>query len=496
MFPDPFSVIEMKLSTLLAGVLCALLIQAGCTKPSGPQQSVASPKSSNPGESQAESPSQGEGGDPAKGSAEQETVQDEGLPVGEPTMTPEQQNEIATQVLQEINQEYDHAVEVLEAEIASLSDDAQKQQLFNEKNPEPVFTRKLLSLARKYPQTETAFSAVMSIVLERQTSQEFPQAMDFTLDHFGDRVQWHKIAEDYLELVPSQQIENWMRKMIATASDDETKVKMTYLLYRYFDQFPTFASTIEYNPELKKRFSDQQLEYISKRKEVIRPQLLKDLKVLKEKHPDIKAQNQKVVKDLIDGPIFELERLQVGSLAPDIEGEDFDGIKFNLSDYRGKVVMLDFWGQWCGPCRAMFPHQRQLIKQLVGKPFVLIGVNSDRRLETAVRTTNNENLVWRNFWCGPSGRMGPIAKKWNVSAWPTVYLIDAQGVIRYKEIFGPDIDQGIKRLLKEMGHEVSWSQRDAFGQGQPARLVLRQSKKLFNFRESVSPRNLDPVFPF
>ena len=92
--------------------------------------------------------------------------------------------------------------------------------------------------------------------------------------------------------------------------------------------------------------------------------------------------------------------------------------------------------------------------------------------------------------------MGPIAKKWNVSAWPTVYLIDAQGVIRYKEIFGPDIDQGIKRLLKEMGHEVSWSQRDAFGQGQPARLVLRQSKKLFNFRESVSPRNQDPVFPF
>ena len=243
--------------------------------------------------------------------------------------------------------------------------------------------------------------------------------------------------------------------MIKHAANDAVKVQMTYLLYRYFDQFPTFASTIEYNPQIKKRFSKDQIDYIYNRKQAVRDGMLVSLKELKEKYSDVVAQGNRKVKDVIDGPIFELEHLQVGSIAPDIVGKDFDGIEFRLSDYRGKVVMLDFWGQWCPPCRDMFPHERELIEELVGKPFVLIGVNSDRRLETAVKATKQQNLVWRNFWCGPQGRTGPIAKKWNVSAWPTVYLIDGEGVIRYKEVLGRDIDKGIEALLAEMGHKVS-----------------------------------------
>ena len=153
-----------------------------------------------------------------------------------------------------------------------------------------------------------------------------------------------------------------------------------------------------------------------------------------------------------------------------------------LTKKHGKVVMLDFWGQWCGPCRAMFPHQRRLIKNLVGKPFVLIGVNSDRKLQTAIRTTADENLVWRNFWCGPRGRMGPIAKKWNVSAWPTVYLIDAKGVIRYKEVFGPDIDQGIEVLLNEMGHKISRFKHASPQPLEPSKLVLKNPLEWVDFR--------------
>lgn len=372
-----------------------------------------------------------------------------------PEAKSEDREKLAAKKLAQLNAEFDLAVEKLTAAIEQLSTNEEKQQLFDSQNPEPAYTRNLLALAKEYPETDSAFSAAMNIVLERQTSAEFANTMDFVLEHHAARVQWHRIAEGYLELVPSQQIEGWMRKMIETAEIEEVKVKMTFLLYRYFDQFPTFASTIEYNPAIKKRFPQEQINYIYNRKNNVREELLAELKELQEKYPDVKALNNQTVKDVIEGPIFELEHLQVGSAAPDIEGVDFDGIEFKLSDYRGKVVMLGFWGYWCPPCRAMFPHERELIEQLVGMPFVLIGVNSDRRLETAVKATKEENLVWRNFWCGPKGRAGPIAKKWNVSAWPTVYLIDANGVIRYKEVLGREIDTGIEALLAEMGHQVS-----------------------------------------
>ena len=370
-------------------------------------------------------------------------------------LSAEELEKLAAAQLETINKEYGAAVTRLNVEIEKLDSDREKQALYDKKNPEPEYTRQLFAMAQKFPQTDAAFTAGMTIILEFPNRAEFPQTMDLILEHHAQRVPWPSLVGGYLELVPSKQIEGWLRKMIDRAGNDEIKVQMTFFLYQYFDQFPTFAATIEYNPQYKKRYSQERIDYIYNRNQEVRQDLLTRLKELKESFPDVKADGNRVVKNVIDGPIFELENLQVGSTAPDIEGKDFDGVEFRLSDYRGKVVMLDFWGQWCPPCRAMFPHERELIEKLAGKPFVLIGVNSDRRLETAIKATREENLVWRNFWCGPQGRAGPIAKKWNVSAWPTVYLIDANGVIRYKEVLGRDIDLGIQTLLTEMGHPTN-----------------------------------------
>ena len=117
--------------------------------------------------------------------------------------------------------------------------------------------------------------------------------------------------------------------------------------------------------------------------------------------------------------------------------------------------MLDFWGHWCPPCRAMYPQERELVKALADKPFVLIGVNSDRNQEVVKEAVRNEGLSWRHFWNGPKGRVGPISEKWNVEGWPTVYLIDAEGVIRYKQVQGEAVEKGIEKLLGEMEVEVS-----------------------------------------
>ena len=93
----------------------------------------------------------------------------------------------------------------------------------------------------------------------------------------------------------------------------------------------------------------------------------------------------------------------------------------------------------------MYPHERSLVKRLANQPFVLIGVNSDpkARLRTAMKANN---ITWRSFWDGGSTG-GPIAKSWGVRGWPTIYVIDDRGVIRYKNVRGAKMDTAVDQLL-------------------------------------------------
>ena len=97
----------------------------------------------------------------------------------------------------------------------------------------------------------------------------------------------------------------------------------------------------------------------------------------------------------------------------------------------------------------MYPHERSLVKRLEGKPFALLGINSDSK-DRLRRTMKNENITWRSWWDGGNTR-GPIAKAWNVKGWPTIYVLDAKGVIRYRDLLDKELDEAVDTLLKEVG---------------------------------------------
>jgi thiol-disulfide isomerase/thioredoxin len=140
-----------------------------------------------------------------------------------------------------------------------------------------------------------------------------------------------------------------------------------------------------------------------------------------------------------DAELDEIRNLCVGKPSPEIAGEDIDGKPFKLSDYRGNVVYLSFWAEWCGSCRAMVPLERSLVEQMRGKPFVLLGVNGDSDKGKLRELMNRENITWRS-WCDGGGNAntpGPIARQFHVNAWPTVYIIDQYGVIRLKMLGDP-----------------------------------------------------------
>ena len=108
----------------------------------------------------------------------------------------------------------------------------------------------------------------------------------------------------------------------------------------------------------------------------------------------------------------------------------------------------------------MIPHERSLVKQLSDKPFALIGVNSDGEIEDARKAVEELKINWRSFWNGENGTFGPIAVKWNIDSWPTTYLIDAKGIIRYKDARGEDLDKAIEKLMAEAGHEVELTKEE------------------------------------
>ena len=159
----------------------------------------------------------------------------------------------------------------------------------------------------------------------------------------------------------------------------------------------------------------------------------------------------------------ELRLLSIGRVAPEIEGLDVEGRRFKLSDYRGRVVVLTFSGTWCGPCQAMYPHQREIVARLKARPFALLSVMTDEEAEPVRKEIATGEITWRCWW-ERGGPHGPIPSAWNVRGYPTVYVLDHKGVIRLKftghlaappGLDGPQppIDEFIERLLKETGTE-------------------------------------------
>src|SRR6266498_1947544 len=100
----------------------------------------------------------------------------------------------------------------------------------------------------------------------------------------------------------------------------------------------------------------------------------------------------------------------------------------------------------------MYEHERSLVKRLEGKPFALIGVNSDSNRTELKQVLKAEKITWRSFWNGGSTR-GPISTQWKVTGWPSIWIIDAKGVIRNRGARGPAMDKVVDELLAEMAGE-------------------------------------------
>lgn len=116
----------------------------------------------------------------------------------------------------------------------------------------------------------------------------------------------------------------------------------------------------------------------------------------------------------------------VGSKVPDLVGSRLDGVEERLSDYRGRVVLLDFWATWCVPCVAALPQKRQFVTDLPADRFALLSISVDAELETVTGFMEDEPMPWSSWHVG---MMSDVTRTLNVNSFPTYILLDEDGEI-------------------------------------------------------------------
>lgn len=161
-------------------------------------------------------------------------------------------------------------------------------------------------------------------------------------------------------------------------------------------------------------------------------------------HGGSKQSRQTSVAKPIPRDTWNISPLQAGQITPDFTVEDQFGKTITLSELRGKIVLLDFWGAWCGPCRKKLPDTQKVYDKFKGQGLVVIGIHS------SFGTEKTASFLAENNYTFPTGiDTGHIAKDYGVSGWPTCFLIDKEGRLVWGPRHALPSENQIEALLRD-----------------------------------------------
>lgn len=221
---------------------------------------------------------------------------------------------------------------------------------------------------------------------------------------------------------------------IQLGKDEEALVYMNdFLSSKYADEDPNIKIQVKYMIGLSyinlERFDEAQkvLGSIATSTEDINPKL---------------RNSAKMQLDRIES----LKKLKIGMPAIEFEAERFGGGKIKLKDFRGKVVLLDFWATWCAPCRQEMPNVKKIYEEFHRKGFEIIGISLDREKYKLEEYIKSNKISWPQIFDG-SGWDSKIGRLYAVASIPNTLLLDREGKIRYKNLRGEDLRKAVDELV-------------------------------------------------
>jgi thiol-disulfide isomerase/thioredoxin len=370
--------------------------------------------------------------------------------------------------LKELGERYTAQQKRYEEASESAKTDQERQEVFEKLDPRNTFVDEFMAIEKSHRGQPAAISALYQLMRHAisvgdpdiAASQGRVKAIQILRDHYLEHPDLNLLLGHFNGGTVVPEAEGLLREA-TKSSHQEVRATARYHLARFLKykiqlaeifgpDSPPADSTIDAHPafvEFRRKVRDQlnklAIDPVAERKKAVSlieqiideyPEIVQsfvkqegpgNLSIRRSSPEEIGVKPSTYAK-LSESLRFDLQHLQRGQVVPEIAGKDADGIEFKLSDYRGRVVLLMFSANWCGPCKAMYPDIRKLRAKLDMEPFAALAVMGDQNIGSVVHDTERGVIRWRTWF---DGDPGPIATAWNIQSWPTLFLIDHNGII-------------------------------------------------------------------